>query len=134
MVNTTKLAIAGMLLASTMGAAADVNVNDILLRKKGNDINVRVIVGNPATKEQKGPVVVTLFVRPNSAAKWEKIKTWNDIAKIKAGDKVSRDIFSENSAPLCNVASSVEWQAKATVTAPGAKSKEKTVTNTGDVK
>lgn len=128
------LLLASALLLNSLAASADVVVREVLLRKKGADINVRVTVGNPAAAVQKGPVTVTLEVRENSGEPWKKIKTWQDIRQIKPGDKVSRDIFSQNSGELRNVASHIGWQARATVAAPGAKSAERIATNTGDTK
>lgn len=128
---SSKLFMATALVATTLAASAAVDVQDVLLRKKGPDINVRVIVDNPSASTQKGPVLVTLFVRPDSNASWSKIKVWS-ISKIKPGEKISRDIFSENSAILRNAANNYTWQARATVSAPGAKGDEMSVTNSGD--
>lgn len=126
--------LASGMLATSLSAAADVAVQDILLRKKGQDLNVRVVVGNPSGGPQKGPIAVTLFVRPDPGASWQRIKVWNDISSIKSGHKVSRDLFSANSAALRNVAYSNAWQARATITGPGGRSHEKTVTNSGDTR
>ena len=122
----------GLLLA--VPAVADVAINELLLRKKGADINVRVVVGNPGAHSQRGPVKVTLEVRPDSGSAWQKIKVWTDIKQIKPGDKVARDLFAENSARLRNAASNYQWEARATVEAPGAKSATQSVMNHGEQK
>ena len=126
--------LAASMLLTSLAASADVVVREVLLRKKGTDINVRVVVDNPAATTQRGPVVLTLYVRENSTSEWKKVKQWNAISKIKPGDKIARDIFSQNSLLLRNVATNYTWQARATATAPGAKSSELVVTNTGDMK
>ena len=115
-------------------ATADIAVNELLLRKKGEDINVRVVVGNPAMSTQRGPVKVVLYVRPDSTGPWQKIKVWNDIREIKSGDKVARDLFAENSAVLRNAASNYSWEARTTVEAPGVKMVSREVVNKGDEK
>jgi len=122
------------LILSSWAAHADVVVNDILLRQQGENMNVRVVVGNPAARTQKGPVQVKLFVRTDAYSAWKQVMVWNNIAQVKSGDKVARDLFGANSAVLRNTAQNPRWQARATVTAPGAKSAEKIVTSTGDIK
>ena len=108
-------------------AVADVSVKEILQHKRGVEINVRVTVDNPARTPQRGPVKISLWVRPDSNAKWQQIKVWNDIREIHSGQKISRDIFAQNSRTLRIVARNPNWEAKATVTAPGVHSDTKTV-------
>lgn len=122
------------LILSSWAAHADVAVNELLLRQQGENMNVRVVVGNPAARTQKGPVKVTLYVRPDASSAWKQVMVWNNIAQVKSGDKVARDLFGANSAVLRNTAQNPGWQARATVTAPGAKSAERIVTNTGNIK
>lgn len=125
-----RFALTSFIITSQL-AFADVKIQDILLRKQGDDINVRVVTTNPARLSQKGPVRVNLFVRADPDSPWRLVKNWS-IVKIKPGEKVSRDVFAENSVALRNAAENYNWQAKATVTAPGARNGEKTVTNVGD--
>ena len=100
---------------------ADAVVEDVLVRRQGSNVNVRVNVVNPATTTQKGPIVVELAVRPDENSAWTSIKTWNDIANLKAGNKVSRDFFDENNVVLKSLAAQGKFQARATVKAPGLK-------------
>ena len=85
-------------------ASAELSIQDLKLRKGGSQINVRVVVGHPGAAVQKGPVALTLWVHPNPSAEWAQIKGWNDIAQIKPGDKVARDLFVQNSPELCAAA------------------------------
>ena len=102
-------------------AYADVVVQDVLVRRQGSNVNVRVNIVNPATTAQKGPIIVELSVRPDEASAWTPIKTWNDIANLKAGNRVSRDYFDENNTILKGLAENGKFQARATVKAPGLK-------------
>lgn len=121
-----KLLILGALALGTFGtAAADVKISELLLRKKGEDLNVRVVVTNPGARTQRGPVKVTLWVRPDGESQWSQIKVWTNIDKIQVGNRVARDFFDENNATLRQVASQPSWEAKVQVTAPGAASDEK---------
>ena len=106
-------------------ATAGVSVHELLLRKGGNDVNVRVGVSNPDSVTQAGPVTVTLWARPNHHSKWVMIKVWNDIPSIPAGNKISRDVFAQNSPELLAVSRDRHWEAKATAEAPGTPSSTK---------
>lgn len=123
-----KAAIATLILGAAMlaPASAAVSVHELLLRKGGNDVNVRVGVSNPDATDQAGPVLLTLWARPNRRSSWVKIKVWNDISGIKAGNKVSRDVFAQNSPELLRVSRDRHWEAKATAEAPGTPSSTKT--------
>jgi hypothetical protein len=105
---------------TTLGAAADVKIQEILPRRQGADINIRVTVVNPAATTQKGPVTLSLFVRQNGGEAWQRIKTWTNIAKMPAGNRVSRDFFEENNATLRALAEQGAFEIRATASAPGA--------------
>ena len=118
---------------ATLPVAADVAIKDVLLRRAagGDDINVRVVVRNRARTTQAGPVKLTLWLRANGTAEWEMVKEWEDIAKLGAGESVSRDLFTAGNEVLKGATSNPDLQAKARVEAPGTKSDTKTVSNTG---
>ena len=99
-------------------ARAGVVVEDVVVRRQGADVNIRVTVHNDTAARVKAPVF-TLYVRKDDAAAWVKVKTWNDITMIQPHYKVSRDYFDENNAMLRALAASGSFQAKATVQAPG---------------
>lgn len=125
--------LAGALLGTMLSlpAMAEIGVKEILVRKKGPDVNVRVTVDNPGGPARKGPIKVTLFIRPDSGAQWEQIKVWTNIAKVGAGEKVSRDFFEENNAKLRKVAENPAFEVKAVLQAAGLKEISK-VTVYGD--
>jgi hypothetical protein len=102
-------------------ARADAVVEDVLVRRTGDNVNIRVTVSNPAATKQAGPVVVDLYVRPTEADAWTKVQSWNNIEALAAGNRVSRDYFDENNAILKDLASRGRFQARAVVTAPGQK-------------
>jgi len=110
------LLVLGGLVAS---AGADATIEELLVRRKGTDVNIRVMVRNPAVTVQKGPVVIELYVRDTASNAWEKINTWNDIKQIKAGEKVSRDFFQANNAKLRALAADGAFEARAVVKMPG---------------
>lgn len=113
------LATLALLASMIFPAQADAVVESLLLRRAGDNVNARVTVRNPIGIRQRGPVVIDLYVRATEADEWVKVKTWNDIKYIGAGNRVSRDFFDENSALLRGLAASGRFQARATVRAPG---------------
>lgn len=118
------LAILGSMLVP---AQADAVVDQLLVRREGNHVNIRVNLRNPASTRQPGPIVITLYARPSENDAWTKITTWNDIQFLQPGYKVSRDFFGTNSDVLKQLAARGRFQVKANVSAPGLKeSAEKT--------
>ena len=115
----SKIATIVFLAATLQPVYADAVVEELLLRRQGSNVNVRVNLSNPATTVQKGPVVVELSVRADENSPWTAIKSWDDIDNIKPGNKISRDFFDENNAFLRNLAAQGRFQARATVRAPG---------------
>jgi hypothetical protein len=116
-----------ILAATFLPAHADAVVDDVLVRRAGDDVNIRVTVRNPAKARQAGPVMVDLYVRAGESDEWTKVKSWDDIEYIGGGYKVSRDYFDENNSLLKDLAAKGRFQSKAVVTAPGQKdSAEKT--------
>ncbi|MBN9420788.1 MAG: hypothetical protein J0I12_35410 [Candidatus Eremiobacteraeota bacterium] len=123
-----KTIVAAIVGAVCCAAYADVAVEDVLARREGADINVRVTVNNPAKTSQKGPVKITLSVRQTEADKWQVIKTWTDISKLAAGNRVSRDFFQANHPLLRQLAEQGAFEIRAVAEAPGApKTGEKVV-------
>ncbi len=110
-----------VLIASACPAFADALVDEVLVRRMGDDVNIRVTVRNPAKTRQPGPVTVDLYVRAGESDEWSKVKSWNDIEYIGGGYKVSRDYFDENNSFLKELAAGGRFQSKAVVTAPGQK-------------
>jgi hypothetical protein len=122
-----KLLTLGVMFLALVGqAVADVKIEQLLLHKKGEDLNVRVVVTNPGPRTQRGPVRITLWVRPDSDSQWSQVKVWTNIDKLQSNYRVARDFFDENSATLRQIASQPSWEAKAQVSAPGAGSDETT--------
>ena len=107
-------------LALCSNAFADVNVEEVLARREGADINIRVTVNNPATTTQKGPVKVVLSVRQTSSDAWQEIKTWTNISKLAAGNRASRDFFQANHPLLRKLAEQGSFEIRAVAEAPGA--------------
>ena len=112
-------------------ASADIAIKDVLFRTKGEDMNIRVVIRNRSKVVQTGPIKITLFLRPNSGAMWQTVKTWEDIAKLDPGQSVARDLFTENVEMLKSASSNNALEAKATVEAPGVAPDTKTASNTG---
>lgn len=98
---------------------ADTAVESLLVRRQGDNVNIRVTVNNPGRTTQAGPVVVTLFARQDETQEWIQITSWNNIAKIPKGNRVSRDYFDENNVTLKNLAAGGAFEVLAAVKAPG---------------
>jgi hypothetical protein len=101
-------------------AFADVSVEEVLARREGADMNIRVTVNNPASTTQKGPVKIVLSVRQTSSDSWQEIKTWTNIAKLAPGNRVSRDFFQANHTLLRQLAEQGSFEIRALAQAPGA--------------
>lgn len=98
---------------------ADTAVENLLVRRQGDNVNIRVTVSNPGAQTQTGPVVVTLFARQGEDSEWVEITSWNNIAKIPKGHRVSRDYFDANNMTLKEYAASGDFEVRAVVKAPG---------------
>jgi hypothetical protein len=109
----------------TCGMAwADIRIDEVLVRRKEGVMNIRVNLTNPSSKAQKGPIVITLYARPNAEAEWEQIKVWNNIGKLGPGYRVARDFFDKNNPRLAEIASEPAFEARAVVKAPGCPTQE----------
>jgi len=116
-----------LLILGSMATAAfaDVKIDEVMVRRKGQDINLRVVISNPGATPQKGPVQIALSVRDTPDKPWVPIKTWNDISVIKPGNKIARDFFEENNETLRAMAIDGAFETRAVVTLPnGAKGVE----------
>lgn len=109
---------ASLFVALARPVQAGVVVEDVLVRRKGADVNIRVTVHNDTARRVQKPAIV-LFVRKDDGESWTRIKTWNDISMIQPRYKVSRDFFEENNKLLRDLAASGSFQVKAVVQAPG---------------
>ncbi len=108
------------LLLLQLPSTAETAVESLLVRRQGDNVNIRVTVNNPGVTTQTGPVVVTLYARQDDTQEWTKITSWNNIAKIPKGYRVSRDYFDENNMTLKNLAAAGPFEVLAAVNAPGA--------------
>jgi quinol monooxygenase YgiN len=98
---------------------ADLQIQDVLVRRQGSSVNVRVDVMNPGAKKQSGPVTIELYVRKDASDSWTLVKTWNDVRSLAAHNRVARDYFDENNALLKQLAQAGTFEARAVVSAPG---------------
>lgn len=98
---------------------ADTAVENLLVRRQGDNVNIRVTVSNPGAETQAGPVVVTLFARQGEGSEWVELTSWDNIAKIPKGHRVSRDYFDANNVTLKDYATSGDFEVRAVVKAPG---------------
>lgn len=75
-------------------AAADIAVEDIVINRKADEVNIRVNLYNPGPSTAYAPIVVGLWVRADEHEEWRLLKDWSNITKLPVGYKVSRDFFS----------------------------------------
>jgi len=72
---------------------AKLEMSDIILRKKGQTINIRPVVkniGDTTATGLKGNLTIYLYVK-DEAGNWKEVKTWNNDEKIVKGEKLSKD-------------------------------------------
>ncbi len=99
--------------------SAEVAIEELKVRMQGQDVNIRVSIRNPGRQTQAGPIMIDLYVRDDAGSPWQLIKTWNDLPKLQAGYRVSRDFFEENNALLRALAADKQFDAKAVIRLPG---------------
>ena len=114
-------ALIGMLL--TGWALADVRIDEVLVRRKEGRMNLRVNLSNPSSLTQRGPIMITLYARPDSSASWEQVKVWK-LGNLGPGYRVARDFFDQNNARLKEIVDAPAFEARAVVTAPGCATQE----------
>ncbi len=100
-------------------ASAELAIDEMVIHKSGQAMNVRVVLGNPASQVQKGPITIVLYARKDSYSTWQKIKVWTDVTEVKSGDRVARDIFGANSQLLRDISVNPAWEARAWARAEG---------------
>ncbi len=110
--------LATMLLLTTT-AMADVHIADFQVRR-GNtpglrEVNIRILVNNPGTTTQQGPIEISLMGR-RPGGEWGVLQSWT-LGKLPAGYQVARDYFS---------AVERDFELKAVVSAPGGQMDERT--------
>ena len=103
-------------------ASAEIAINEMVINKAGENMNVRIVLGNPSSTVQKGPITMVLYARKDAYSTWQKIKVWTDVTEIKSGDKVARDIFGANSPLMRSISATPSWEARAWASAAGAPS------------
>jgi hypothetical protein len=128
--NLALTALAGFILAAP--ALATAKIEELLVRRQGKDMNIRVTLNNPDGRMQKGPIRVDLYARPDHSSRWEKIKTWNNVRVVGANKRISRDFFEANSAKLQAIAAAPAFEARAVLHAPGTSDVEMTGVYNGD--
>jgi hypothetical protein len=110
----------------SLAASAEVNIEELLVRRGPASLNIRLTVNNPSQVRQLGPVVAKLYARANPSDEWVHLRTWDNISTLKPGYRTSRDFFEENSSFLRQLADGGQFEVRAVVTGPDAtKSAEK---------
>jgi hypothetical protein len=117
--NLRKLFLPVVLLATTLTCYADIAIEDLLVRRQGSNINIRVNVNNPSSQTQDGPIVVALLARKDASMPWTTVHVWNNISKLAPGNRVARDYFDENNTMLAELAEQGTFEVKALVRSPG---------------
>jgi hypothetical protein len=74
-------------------AGAKLEMNDIIIRKKGQTVNLRTVVknvGDTTATGLKDNLTVYLYVK-DDAGNWKEVQKWSNAEKIVKGEKNSRD-------------------------------------------
>jgi hypothetical protein len=110
--------LALFVVSAAMPVWADVSIEELLVRREGASVNLRINVHNTGAESQKGPVMISLYVRKDANDTWQLLKQWNE-ASLAAGNRLARDYFDPDNQYLTDLAHTGSFQVKATVTAPG---------------
>lgn len=101
--------------------SADVTVDDIIVRWEGptpEHINIRARLFNTGNTTENGPIEVKLFIRADSSESWRELITWNNIPRLPAQNKVSRDYLPKRGDTLDPALATGTFQVRVTATSP----------------
>ena len=107
-----------LLLCLDLPALSQTKIDDLLISRDGEVINIRVSARNSSTTNQKGPVRIDLSVRPVGGQEWQPIHSWSNISGLGAGQRVSRDFFSEEGDAASALAAQGLFEVRATLSGP----------------
>lgn len=106
-------------------AWAEVTLRELVIRRTGTEVNIRVNLLNEGGRTSAQRPVLSLFIRPDARAPWEPFKVWF-LGPIKPGQRISRDFFFAGNPRLTKIAlENPRFEIKARLTL-GQSDKEKT--------
>lgn len=109
-----------LLLLLSSGVLAEPVIEDLQISRDGEVVNIRATVRNTGTRTEAGPFELAIFARAEGASDWVPVQTWNDLPRLAAGHRVSRDFFSEDGDPVWALAANGgAFQVRATLTGDG---------------
>ena len=101
---------------------AVVELNDIVIRKMGDEVNFRVRVKNIGTlpaKNLKNNMVIYLRVKDTATGNWRELQQWSNIDVIKAGQTIARDRTPVKSVDPAVLSGNFTLQAEIAIKNPG---------------
>jgi len=101
---------------------AVVELNDIVIRKMGDEVNFRVRVKNIGTlpaKNLKNNMVIYLRVKDTATGNWRELQQWSNIDVIKAGQTIARDRTPVKSMDPAVLSGNFTLQAEIVIKTPG---------------
>lgn len=116
-----------LILVLTASSWAELEIEDLVVHRQGDNVNLRVNLRNTTRRGQLGPIVVRLYARQDAQDTWTEVKVWRNIGKVAPGYRVARDFFEAGHPFLSGLAGGGSFQVRATVEAPGVSGLERVV-------
>lgn len=105
------------LLGLTLPASAQAQIEDLLIHRDGEVVNLRVTARNPGPASEPGPLTIELWGRPLGSPDWAPLHAWSNLGGLAAGHRVSRDFFSKEGDTTSELAEG-EFEVRAVLSGP----------------
>lgn len=117
MLKKTLLAL-GLSLSILLPASADVAIDSFKAYKEADTLRYQITLHNVSDVPQQGPILIHLYSRPNSSAKWAEVQSW-DVEIIPSGGGWAQELDSSDE--LVTAKANNGYECNLVVTTPNSK-------------
>ncbi|MBX3170185.1 MAG: hypothetical protein KF760_22460 [Candidatus Eremiobacteraeota bacterium] len=117
MLKKTLLAL-GLSLSILLPASADMAIDSFKAYKQKDTLRYQITLHNVSDVPQQGPILIHLYSRPNSSAKWAEVQSW-DVEVIDSGAGWTQELDSSDE--LATAKANSGYECNLVVTTPNAK-------------
>ncbi|MBN9420532.1 hypothetical protein ABS71_02765 [bacterium SCN 62-11] len=108
----------GLSLSVLLPASADVAVDTFKAYKEKDTLRYQITLHNVSDVPQQGPILIHLYSRPDSSAKWAEVQNW-DLEIIPSGGGWTQELDSSDE--LANAKAHKGYECNLVVTTPNSK-------------
>jgi hypothetical protein len=108
----------GLSLSALLPASADVAIDTFKAYKEKDTLRYQITLHNVSDVAQQGPVLIHLYSRPSSSAKWAEVQNW-DLENIPAGGGWTQELDSSDE--LVTAKANKGYECNLVVTTPNSK-------------